>query len=128
MLSTITHPGHDAYGQEVGSPQSQPRAQGADPGRLKGPWRSGRQSCHGTLHQRQHRARLAQARSPDHRTGRDACAAPAFVPMVIEPPMPAPNTNPCIDIELRRGPLSVRIAWPLCAAGEMRTWMLELLR
>jgi transposase len=55
-------------------------------------------------------------------------AAPAFVPMVIEPPTPAPTTHPCIDIELRRGPLTVRIAWPLSAAAEMRTWMLELLR
>jgi transposase len=56
-------------------------------------------------------------------------AAPAFVPVRIEPsaPLSAPTASPCIDIELRRGALSVRIAWPLQAAAEVGAWMRVLL-
>lgn len=60
-------------------------------------------------------------------------AAATFVPVRVEPPaacapvqVPAPTTN--IDIELRRGALSVRIAWPLSACGEMSAWLREVLR
>ncbi len=64
-------------------------------------------------------------------------AVPAFLPVRIEAPAPAsaPDRLPadrssaaCIDIELCRGPLSVRIHWPLSAAAELSTWMRELLR
>jgi transposase len=57
-------------------------------------------------------------------------AAPAFVPVRIEPsaPISTPAASPCIDIELRRGALSVRIAWPLLATAELSAWMRELLR
>ncbi len=64
-------------------------------------------------------------------------AAASFVPVRVEPPgacapvsapaqVPAPTAN--IDIELRRGALSVRIAWPLSASGEMSAWLREVLR
>jgi transposase len=57
-------------------------------------------------------------------------AVPAFVPVRIEPSAPASSSAalPCIDIELRRGALSVRIAWPLVAAPQFSAWMRELLR
>jgi transposase len=64
-------------------------------------------------------------------------AVPAFLPVKIETPAPAlepdrPSSDrpsaPCIDIELRRGPLSVHIAWPLSAAVELSAWTRELLR
>ncbi len=59
-------------------------------------------------------------------------AVPAFVPVAIKSPTPSPTPSPApsshIDIELRRGPLSVSIAWPLSAAAEMTLWLRELLR
>jgi transposase len=56
-------------------------------------------------------------------------AVPAFVPVKLEPEAPscAPTASPCIDIELRRGALSVRIVWPVAAAAEFSTWMRDLL-
>ena len=62
---------------------------------------------------------------------------PAFVPVRIEvpaltsapapAPAPVPAASRCIDIELRRGALSVRIAWPLPGAAEFGGWMREVL-
>jgi transposase len=65
--------------------------------------------------------------------GQPALAAPAFVPVRIEPPAQSPATSvPAatqrIEIELRRGPLSVHIGWPLSSATEMSAWLRELLR
>jgi transposase len=59
--------------------------------------------------------------------------AATFVPVRIAPgpadaPTLAQSPTPCIDIELRRGPLSVHVAWPLSAAGELSGWLREVLR
>lgn len=64
------------------------------------------------------------------RQAMQAATVPAFVPVRIEPPAPtsAPAGSHCIDIELRRGALSVRIAWPLPAVAELGNWMREVLR
>jgi transposase len=40
----------------------------------------------------------------------------------------APQAERRVEIELRRGAVSMTIAWPLSAACEMATWMRELLR
>ena len=55
-------------------------------------------------------------------------ATPAFVPLQLPPPAPAPTALAPIDIELRRGPLSVRLQWPASAAAELAHWMREVLR
>jgi transposase len=57
-------------------------------------------------------------------------AVPAFLPVQIEPsaPMSSQAALPCINIDLRRGALSVHIAWPLPAAAEFSAWMCEVLR
>ena len=48
----------------------------------------------------------------------------AFVPLAIEPASP-PERH--IDVELRRGAISMTMSWPLSAAAEMTAWMRELL-
>jgi transposase len=53
---------------------------------------------------------------------------PSFMPLAIEDPAMAASTERHIDIELRRGALSLRMAWPLSAAAELSAWMRELLR
>jgi len=50
--------------------------------------------------------------------------ATAFVPLAIEASQPERR----IDIELRRGALSLTVKWPLSASAEMTAWMRELLR
>lgn len=50
----------------------------------------------------------------------------AFVPLAIESAACQPERR--IDIELRRGAVSVTLSWPLSASGEMAAWMRELLR
>jgi len=52
-------------------------------------------------------------------------ATTAFVPLAIES---APPPERHIDVELRRGAVSMTMSWPLSAAAEMTVWMRELLR
>lgn len=51
--------------------------------------------------------------------------APTFVPLAIEA-MPAADER--IHVEMRRGALSMTIAWPRSAAAELASWTRELLR
>ena len=53
-------------------------------------------------------------------------ATTTFVPLTFETPMPP--APPRIDVEVRRGPVVMSIAWPLSATAEMASWMRELLR
>lgn len=55
-----------------------------------------------------------------------ALQAPAFVPLPLPPAACAPA--PDIRIELRRGPTSVSVNWPLEAAEQCAVWMRELLK
>jgi transposase len=49
-----------------------------------------------------------------------------FVPVSVAPAVPLVTRD--IQIELRRGPVSVNVSWPLGAAGECAAWLRELLR
>lgn len=69
--------------------------------------------------------RLARGQA-DAREVRSATDAAGFVALAFEPPE-APDDRR-IDIELHRGALSVRMAWPVSAAAQMTVWMRELLR
>lgn len=60
--------------------------------------------------------------------GLNPLPTPAFVPVTLAAAQPTPAPASHIDIELQRGALSVRIAWPASAAAEMTVWMRELLR
>lgn len=64
---------------------------------------------------------------------REASAAPLarvseFVPVAVTAPPARSSDARCIETEVRRGPLTVKIAWPLSAASDFATWMRELLR
>ena len=47
-------------------------------------------------------------------------------------PLPAPTepaaVAPDVRVELRRGPVSITVAWPVSAAAELASWTRELLR
>jgi transposase len=65
------------------------------------------------------------------RQGTAVAATPAveFVSVPIEPaPLPAKDDARSIQVELRRGALSMQIAWPLSASEEFSAWTRELLR
>ena len=50
--------------------------------------------------------------------------AMAFVPVTV-----APSTcEPAIEIELRRGPLTMKVSWPQSAAAQCAAWAREILR
>lgn len=51
---------------------------------------------------------------------------PQFVPVAVAPAEPAPERQ--IDLELRRGPLAVKLSWPVADATGLATWLRELLR
>ena len=41
---------------------------------------------------------------------------------------PAPVTQPGIRVELRRGPTTVTVNWPMAGAGECAAWLRDWLR
>ncbi len=57
---------------------------------------------------------------------RDAILAPSFVPVAItQAPVAATQE---IVVELRRGPMVVKVTWPLAAAASCGAWLREWLR
>ena len=54
-------------------------------------------------------------------------AAPAFVPVQMPPPDPAPAATD-IRLEVRRGPVAISVSWPCSAASECAAWLREFLR
>jgi transposase len=51
----------------------------------------------------------------------------AFVAVQMPAPAPTPPVGD-IRIELRRGPTTITVAWPMAALAECASWMRELLR
>ncbi len=64
-------------------------------------------------------------RTARERAARPVVAPPTFVPLAIEA---APQVERNVEVEVRRGAVSMTIAWPISAAAEMTAWMRELLR
>jgi transposase-like protein len=60
--------------------------------------------------------------------------SPQFVAVPIETttatPMPEPTRapEPLIEVELRRGPMVVKVSWPMSASAECGAWLRELMR
>ena len=57
-------------------------------------------------------------------------SAPAPSPaafVAVQVPAPAPPVGD-IRVELRRGPTTITVAWPMAALAECASWMRELLR
>jgi transposase len=51
--------------------------------------------------------------------------ATAFMPLTIEPTAQAERR---VEIEVRRGAVSMTVSWPLSATAEMAAWAREVLR
>lgn len=54
--------------------------------------------------------------------------AEQFVPVAIAPVMPREADERAIEVELRRGSITVKLSWPMSAAQDLSVWMRELLR
>jgi transposase len=50
-----------------------------------------------------------------------------FVPVAIAPALPVIDER-SVDVELHRGATTIKLSWPLSAAGDLACWMRELLR
>jgi len=51
-----------------------------------------------------------------------------FVPVAVAPVAMQSAREQDVEIELRRGSLSVKLTWPACAAADLAVWTRELLR
>ncbi|NUZ08094.1 IS66-like element accessory protein TnpA [Piscinibacter koreensis] len=52
----------------------------------------------------------------------------AFVPVAVAPPSMASEAPQFVDLELQRGPINVRVRWPMPAAPSCAAWFREILR
>lgn len=51
-----------------------------------------------------------------------------FVPVALEPASKACAVDRGIEVELRRGAVTMKITWPVSATADFATWTRELLR
>ncbi len=51
-----------------------------------------------------------------------------FVPVAVAPVVPRADDGQVIEVELRRGGITVKLSWPMSAAMDLSAWMRELLR
>jgi transposase len=51
-----------------------------------------------------------------------------FVPVTVVPPALHSVDERSIDVELRRGAITIKLTWPMSAAMDLSAWMRELLR
>ncbi len=51
-----------------------------------------------------------------------------FVPVAVAPVPDVRARDERIEVELRRGPLTMKIVWPMSAAAGLAAWTRELLR
>jgi len=51
-----------------------------------------------------------------------------FVPMAVAPVVPREADDRSIEVELRRGGITVKVSWPMSASMDLSVWMRELLR
>ena len=54
--------------------------------------------------------------------------AERFVPVAVAPVVPREADERAIEVELRRGGITVKLSWPLSASMDLSIWMRELLR
>lgn len=57
-----------------------------------------------------------------------AQAKAQFVPVTVDATTAQGRDDPRIEIELRRGALSMKLSWPLASSRELASWTRELLR
>ena len=51
-----------------------------------------------------------------------------FVPVTVAPAVPRATDERVIEVEFRRGGITVKLSWPMSAAMDLSAWMRELLR
>jgi len=51
-----------------------------------------------------------------------------FVPVAVAPAPETRTRDERIEVELRRGALTIKVAWPMSAAADLAAWARELLR
>ncbi len=51
-----------------------------------------------------------------------------FVPLRLPQPSEQPTPNRNIEVELRRGQMTMKVTWPSSAAADFSAWTRELLR
>ena len=51
-----------------------------------------------------------------------------FVPVAVAPVAPRSVDERAIEVELRRGGITVKLSWPMSASMDLSAWMRELLR
>ena len=51
-----------------------------------------------------------------------------FVPVAVAPTVDQAADKRFIEVELRRGGITVKLSWPMSAAMDLSGWMRELLR
>lgn len=51
-----------------------------------------------------------------------------FVPVAVAPASEVRGRDEHIAVELRRGALTMKVTWPMSAAGDLAAWTRELLR
>ncbi|MFT7773712.1 IS66-like element accessory protein TnpA [Roseateles sp.] len=51
-----------------------------------------------------------------------------FIALTLPAPTESSAVAPDVRVELRRGPLSITVTWPVSAATELAAWTRELLR
>jgi len=51
-----------------------------------------------------------------------------FVPVAVAPPPEVRVRDERIEVELRRGALTMKVTWPMSAAADLAAWTRELLR
>ena len=59
---------------------------------------------------------------------RDAAIAGAFVPVTVMSEPPAVEAPQFIEVDLQRGPISVRVRWPMASSTACTAWLREMLR
>lgn len=73
-----------------------------------------------------HKWRRMAAAPSGHKPAVSPIPAPSFIALPVAPSQSVPAQE--LVIELRRGALMVKVAWPLTAASECAAWLRELLR
>lgn len=51
-----------------------------------------------------------------------------FVPVTVAPVVPQTADERSIEMELRRGGITIKLGWPMSAAMDLSAWIRELLR
>lgn len=60
---------------------------------------------------------------------RDAAIASAFVPVSVVPAAPPTvQASQFIEVDLQRGPVTVRVRWPMASSASCGAWLREMLR